>query len=544
MALVKTMLRPMARMAALHAARDRSAFLKAHRRTADQQRAFLRKLLARHAETSFGREHDFARIDSTDAYRQAVPIRRYEELAPWMNRVWHGETAALLPDDQPVLMFSLSSGTTGEPKVIPVTPRHLGNIRRGWNIWGLAMLTDHKEAWLRPILQISSPMREQDSPTGLACGAISGLLAKSQKRIVRWMYCVPRWVTQLTEPVDKFYATLRCTIERDVSTITTANPSSTLKMIEVGQAHTDRLLRDLREGTITLPVGELPAAGQGWRTRPNKALADRLGRAIQRDGQLRPEQFWQPACLNNWTGGTLGLYIDRLRTLFGSVPVRDIGLVASEGRLNIPLADETPAGPAEILGNFLEFIPAECYDQPNPPTVLAHECEVGREYFVVLSNYAGLFRYSLDDRVRCTGLQGQTCVIEFLSRGRHTVSITGEKLTEHQVVEAMARTRQQLGLTCERFFLQGIFAELPYYRLRAEAPPDQADAMGEAFDAHLSKLNIEYESKRKSGRLGPVQTVCEPPAAFDQRERKLIAERKGRTEQYKHQYLLTDIERE
>jgi hypothetical protein len=544
MALIKTMLRPVARLAALHAARDRNAFLKAHRRTASQQADFLRRLLARHAETAFGRDHSFTSIDSPDAYRRAVPVRRYEELTPWMDRVWGGETSALLPADQPVLMFSLSSGTTGEPKVIPVTPRHLENIRRGWNIWGLAMLTDHKEAWLRPILQISSPMREQDSPTGLACGAISGLLAKSQKRIVRWMYCVPRWVTQLTEPVDKFYATLRCTIERDVSMITTANPSSTLKMIEIGRAHSDLLLRDLREGTITLPVGELPAAGQGWRTRPNKALADRLGRAIQRDGQLRPEQFWQPACLNNWTGGTLGLYIDRLREVFGAVPVRDIGLVASEGRLNIPLADETPAGPAEILGNFLEFIPADCYDQPNPPTVLAHECEVGREYFVVMSNYAGLFRYSLDDRVCCTGQLDQTCVIEFLSRGKHTVSITGEKLTEHQVVEAMARTREQLGLPCERFFLQGVFAAEPYYRLQAEAPQDQAEPLAQIFDEQLSKLNIEYESKRKSGRLGPVQAHGAPPAEFDRREQNLIAQRKGRTEQYKHQYLLTDIEKE
>ena len=58
--------------------------------------------------------------------------------------------------------------------------------------------------------------------------------------------------------------------------------------------------------------------------------------------------MWNVSFLANWTGGTLKLYLPRLAELFDNVPVRDIGLVASEGRFSIPLSDDSPAGVAEV----------------------------------------------------------------------------------------------------------------------------------------------------------------------------------------------------
>ena len=542
MSLTRFMLRPVAAVAGLHAGRQVRAFLRAHQNTAQVQDDLLAELIARHGETDFARDHSFHAIRTYDDFRSAVPVRSYEDMQPYMDRVFQGQTSALFPAGEKIMMFSRTSGTTGRPKHIPVTGRFLASMRRGWNVFGLRAIRDHPAAWLRGILHITSPMTETTSPTGLPCGAISGLLAQTQKRIVHRMYVVPQIVATIPDPTAKYYTTLRCGVGRDVSFITTANPSSTIKLIETGQAHAERLIRDVADGTLT-PPGVVPAdIASRLRFRPDRRLAARLAEGIRRDGQLMPRHFWDLAFLANWTGGTLQLYLPRLAELFGDVSVRDIGLLASEGRFSVPLEDHTSAGVAEITGNFLEFIPAEHRDQADWPTVRAHELDVGGEYFLVVTNWAGLWRYNLDDRVRVVGRMGQSPVLEFLSRGTHTANITGEKITEHQVVEAMRRAADQAGVDVARFVLQGRFAPTPFYELRMEDGQGvDLDALADGMDRALAGINIEYESKRKSGRLGPIRPAVLPDGTLQQAEDQNIRARMGRTEQYKHQYLMTHV---
>jgi hypothetical protein len=536
----RLLLRPLARLAAWHAGAQLRAFLAAHRRTAAVQDRLLGELLDAHAETDFGRDHALGRVRSYAEFVTAVPVGNYETHRPYVERVWAGEFTALLPEGQTLHMFARTSGTTGQPKHIPVTGRFLAAARRGWNIWGLAALNDHPRAWLRAILQISSPLRELDSPTGLPAGAISGLLAQTQKPIVRRMYVVPAAVAAITDPTSRYYVTLRCSVGRDVAFITTANPSSTIKLIETGQAHAERLIRDVADGTVT-PPGELPAElAAALRFRPDARTARRLQEGLHRDGRLLPRHFWNLEYLANWTGGTLRLYLPRLHELFGPVPIRDIGLLASEGRFSVPLHDGTAAGVAEITGNFLEFIPAAQADAPRPDVLRAHEVAAGEDYSLVVSNWAGLFRYHMDDRVRVVDRVGDSPVFEFLSRGSHTANITGEKLTEYQVVEAMHRAAAGAGV--DRFVLQGRFAATPFYELHLE-PPAGADAgqVAAAMDEALGELNIEYRSKRSSGRLGPIRPILLAPGALEAAEREQIRLRGGRSEQYKHTYLRTDV---
>jgi hypothetical protein len=538
----RTLLRPVAFLGARHAARQRRAFLRAHRRTRRVQDRLLRRLIAAAADSDFGRDHDFRRIRSYADFAAAVPVRDHEQLRPYLRRVFDGDVRALFDRRERVLMFSMTSGTTGRPKTIPVTRRFLAAIRRGWNIFGYSALRDHRAAWLRPILQVSSSMHERRSGSGAPCGAISGLLAATQKRIVRRMYAVPPQVAEVHDPSAKYYTILRCAAERDVALITTANPSSTIRLMETGREHVDRLLGDLAEGTLR-PPGELPAAvASALRFGPNRPLARRLEQAVRRDGALYPRHLWRVALLCNWTGGTVGLYRPVLRELFGPVPVRDIGLLASEGRFSIPLADETPAGVAEITANVLEFIPADQRGSARPDVLRADEVEVGREYFLVVTNWAGLWRYDIDDRVRVTARLGRSPVFEFLSRGSHTASITGEKLTEHQVIAAMRGACGEVSAAVCRFVVQGRFSRPPYYELRLEgAPAARGAALAEAFDRHLKRLNVEYRAKRDSGRLAAVRPAPLPPGALAAGEEASLRARGGRAEQYKHQYLRTDV---
>ncbi|MFP4105168.1 MAG: GH3 auxin-responsive promoter family protein [Phycisphaerae bacterium] len=538
MGLKRTLLRPVAFVAGRHARRQYNAFLAAHRRTAEVQERFLLRLLRMHEETEFGRKHGFAKIRSVDDFRKAVPINEYDSLKPYVDKVLQGRTTALLPADQPPLMFSMTSGTTGSPKYIPVTERFATEMRRGWNIWGRAAFDQHKEAWLRPLLQVTSRMREENSPTGLPCGAVSGLLSLRQKRVVRRMYAAPAQAALIDDHESRYYTIMRCAIPRDVSFITTANPSTTIKLIDIANRHADRLVEDIATGQLR-PPSPLPAeVREQFRFRPNKPLAERLRSALRNEGRLLPRHFWNLAFLGNWTGGTLWLYQPRLRELFGDVPVRDIGLLASEGRFTIPMEANSPGGIAEITGNFLEFIPAGNHGQASALTVTAEQTEVGQEYFLVFSNYTGLWRYNLDDRVRVVDRFGGSPVLEFLCRGKNTANMTGEKLTERQVVEAMARACPEASI----FSLQGRFAQTPHYLLRiGGSDRHKAEALAQALDDELARQNVEYASKRESGRLGPVQVQLEQPGTLEREEQDLIRTRRGRAEQYKHQYLLTDV---
>ncbi len=532
----------MAMVAGRHAAVQIKNFCKAHDQTRQVQDQLLAKLIHHHSLTQFGMDFGFKKIKSYEDFTSAVPLGDYETLRPYMDRVFHGQTNALFPLEDEILMFSRTSGTTGEPKHIPVTSKFAAEMRRGFNIFGMMAIKDHPAAWVRPILTLSSPMQETTSPTGLPCGAISGLLSSTQKKIVRTMYPVPRWVCSISNPAVKYYTTLRYSIDHDVSIISTANPSSIIKLIETGQAHIDRLIRDITDGTLT-PPGDIDShLPKPKKFRPNPQLASRLKDGIKNDGELLAGHFWNVSFLANWTGGTLKLYMPRLKELFGDVPIRDIGLIASEGRFSLPMQDNTSAGVAEITSNFLEFIPAGEIESQNPTVLRAHELELGQEYFIVVTNWAALWRYNMDDRVRVVGRFGQSPVFEFLSRGLHTANITGEKITEHQVVEAMRGASGRMNIKVDRFVMQGKFAKTPHYELQLEKTDGlDVELLAQLTDKALSELNIEYAAKRSSGRLGSIVPIILPAGTLVAADAEKILANKGRIEQYKPQYLLTEI---
>src|SRR5215813_5330314 len=90
------------------------------------QAATLRALLDRNARTVFGREHGFDAIRTAAEYRDAVPLRDYEGFRPYVRRIIAGEPAVLTAE--PVSAFTTTSGTTGEPKLVPVTASWLAHM--------------------------------------------------------------------------------------------------------------------------------------------------------------------------------------------------------------------------------------------------------------------------------------------------------------------------------------------------------------------------------------------------------------------------------
>src|SRR5260370_29159700 len=115
--------------------------------------------------------------------------------------------------------------------------------------------------------------------------------------------------------------------------------------------------------------------------------------------------------------------------------------------MTIPLTDGTPAGTLDITSHYYEFIPESEGDSPNPTVLGAHELQEGGRYFILLTTAYGLYRYHIHDLVRVAGFFNKTPLIEFLSKGAHFSSLTGEKLSEYQVTQAMTQLLRELDLS-------------------------------------------------------------------------------------------------
>jgi GH3 auxin-responsive promoter len=527
-------------------------FLEQTARAQDVQRALLLAQVARHAESQFGRDHHFGEIRSTADFRHRVPIRGYEGHEPYIERVRQGDTGALFGPGTRVLMFAMTSGTTNRPKTIPVTQDALRDYREGWTIWGILAFDQHFDRMrrgIKPILQLASDWRASVTPSGIPCGAITGLTAQMQNPLVRRTYCMPLVGSRIKDIEAKYYVALRHSVHRDLGATIAANPSTLLAMARLGDREKETLIRDYHDGTIDRKW-ELPAdvrAALPWQSRWRRPQeARRLEEIAGRTGRLLPRDYWPNLrFLANWTGGTMGAYLRGFPEVFGERPVRDVGLIASEGRMTIPIEDGTPAGVLDIRHHYFEFIPEDQADREDPETCEATDLIEGRNYFILLTTSGGLYRYQIHDLVRCVGYRGRAPLLVFLNKGAHFSSLAGEKLSEFQVVAALNEAQHRTGLRLGSYLLLPGWAEPPHYSLLVEQTdlPEAAasERLAAAVEDALRRVNLEYDNRRSTLRLGPTRVRRIVPGSWGRFQQRRLARSGGTVEQYKQPHLMPDL---
>jgi hypothetical protein len=529
------------------------AFLDQTKNAGDVQRELLLSRLARHADSQFGRDHFLHEVRTPADFRKRVPISGYDRHEPYIDRVRRGDTGALFGAGTEVLMFAMTSGTTNRPKTIPVTSDSLSDYREGWTIWGIMAFDAHREMLkdgLKPILQVGGDWQESFTPGGIPCGAITGLTAHMQNRMVRTKYCMPAAASRIKDIESKYYVGLRFSVYRDLGTIIAANPSTILAMARLGDREKAVLIRDIADGTIDarwdIP-SEIRQQFLRKTKRRHKNVARALEQIVNETGRLLPKDYWPNLqFLSNWMGGTMRAYLRGYPEYFGQAPVRDVGLIASEGRMTIPIEDGTAAGVLDIRHHYFEFIPEEQGDRAEPDTVEATELVEGRNYFIVLTTAGGLYRYNISDLVRCVGYHGRAPLIEFLNKGAHYSSLTGEKLSEHQVIAAVEAAQRSVGVHVRSYLLAPTWDEPPYYSLLIEesdlAGGDLADRLAAAVEHELREQNVEYVSKRETLRLRPVRVVRVADGSWVEFQKRRLVRSGGTVEQYKQPHLVPDLE--
>jgi hypothetical protein len=512
------------------------------------QEDLLRQILETNADTEFGRHHGFAAITSFQQFQEQVPISAYEDLEPYITAEMNGRPNQLTKE--PPVLFTTTSGTTGNRKYIPMTREgKRAKSHLTW-LWFCGLYRDHSGIVGGRILSVVSPEVEGHAPNGVPVGAESGHGYRTLPGPVRSMYTAPYPVFAIEDYEAKYYTLLRLAAGQDISCIATVNPSTVLLLGDRLARHSESIIRDVRDGSLSSQFSVPQELRDSLHLRPDPERAKHLEQAATRgDGMLRPGLAWPKlAAIGCWKGGTVGAYLAKFDTLFPQgPPVRDFGYYATELRGSVPLSDTGDAGVIAVGTNVLEFHPAGEDRTPEGHELLrVEQLEVGQRYFVYVTNASGLYRYDMNDIVEVTGHDRQTPLIRFIQKGKGVVSFTGEKLYETQVLAAVD---QALAALRGRYPFIAAVAELvdgttPRLIFLVEFDDPVADHDGSALvdrlDAALGEENDEYLTKRKSLRYGaPVIRVVRP-GEFDRYRRRMVESGQRADGQFKVLRLTSD----
>ncbi|MEW5851125.1 MAG: GH3 auxin-responsive promoter family protein [Myxococcota bacterium] len=491
------------------------------------QEARLQQILARNAQTAFGREHGFSSITSLEQLAEKVPVRTWTEFAPYARRMVEGEKDVLCAEE--VFYFARSSGTTGEPKNIPVTASYIDEFRHGRRVW-MRQVAQVMPAGIKGhLLTVHSPNIEGYTPSGVPYGSITVAMGSGREDATGYDP-VPRDVFRLSNYSARYYLALRFALEKPISVWAAVNPSTLVLLAQVLTRHASELARDVESGTLWDGLALTPDERTRFSARlgRNRDAAKRLLDSVQKHGVARPVDIWPSLCgVLCWKGGSAPFYLEQIQKLMPGLPIMDYGYVASEGCFTTPLDAGDAQGVALAAGHVLEFIPVDAYEAGSRATVPLWKLEQGGRYVVVITGSHGLTRYDMQDVVEVRGFHHKAPLLAFLHKSGNMVSITGEKVGESHVVDAVTAACQGLGLTLRGFCVAPELTNPPRYVFAVESQPPLAPEVREkllrACDEALCNVNIEYRAKRESLRLGEPVLRELPPGAFERHRARRVA---------------------
>ncbi len=455
-----------------------------YRRALDQPREAQTQLLSRHlndnADTAFGRARGFAKLRNAEDYRRAVPLCRYDDLAPYVDRIRAGEPQVLT--HEPVRRLVPSSGSTAARKLIPYTASLQREFNAAIGPWIIDLFRSDAALMLGPAYWSVSPVAQKSeaerSAVPIGFDDDAAYLGGFLQCLVGAALAVP-FDVRFIQDVDAFrYATLRhLLVARGLRLMSVWHPSF-----------------------LTLLLDELP---KHW-TRLQKDLAGR------RDLQgLSPENFqglWPYLRLIScWADGHAALHQADLARRFPWVRIQPKGLLATEAFITIPFAGKHPLA---IRSHFFEFL------GDDGRSYLAHELEQNAEYAVAVTTGGGLYRYRLGDRIRVDGLVGATPSLRFVGREDLVSDRFGEKLSEGFVGGVLRDVLRKLNAASTFAMLaprvrDGRTCYVLYIESETPLPPP----ISETLDTALCD-NPHYRYCRDLGQLGSAQACHVPGGAY------------------------------
>jgi len=479
------------------------------------QRRLLRALLRRNAKTEFGRKHGFDSIRSVAEFQSRVPLTRYEDYQPWIERIGEGRPRVLTAD--PVLLLEPTSGSTSATKLIPYTASLKAEFQRGIAPW-IVDLYRHDPALMcgQAYWSVTPPVRRGERTRGgvpVGFEEDSEYLGGWQRRLAASVFAVPPQV-KLIGGMESFrYVTLLFLLRsRRLALVSVWNPTFLMLLVDKLNEWWPRLAEDIARGTISPPT-ELDASLAAELCALNPADMRRAAE-IESIFCARPTaseahaQLWpRLRLISCWADAQAAGYANQLAELFPQARMQGKGLLATEGFVTLPLRGRAGAA-LSLRSHFFEFLLADESNDGAARPRLAHELKSGERYSVVMTTGGGLYRYRLHDVVEVTGHFSECPLLRFLGKADHVSDWFGEKLNALHVERTLAESLAQVGiapvfamLACETG------GEAAAYSLFIEAngPSDEALlSLGRKLEAAL-RQNFHYQYCRELGQLASLR---------------------------------------
>lgn len=479
-------------------ASEHEAFVAALQDPLTTQTQQLCTILGKNRDCEYGRQYDFASIKTIEQYQARVPLIDYEQLTPAIKRMAAGEAAVLCSED--VHCFEQTGGSTHGAKTIPYTASALTAMRHALYPW-LVDLSDHRGGIKRghSYWSISPALRERQTTAGgipIGMHSDAEYFGADVAARLSELLAAPACVAQCQDLDAWRYLTLRYLIaSQDLSMMSVWSPTFLIDLLAYLEQHVQRFVDDIASGEVTVP---LPADLCADTTEQFQASATRA--ALLRDAAtaegINTHLLWpQLDTISCWTQGSAQYFIPELQGRFPHVHIQGKGLMATEGFVTIPM--EGNAAPVLALrSGFYEFM------DDNGNIHVCTELKQDHCYEVILTSYAGLYRYRLGDRVRVRGWLEQTPLLEFIGRAGLVSDLCGEKLSEDFILQQLGRPRGFVML------LPALQPQRHYLLLLDAANWTVADAHGYADRLDVSlQDNPQYRYARRIGQLAAIKPV-------------------------------------
>ena len=425
-----------------------------------QEKVF-RELISQAAETEFGKDHDFININNHKDFFKRVPVRDYEALKPYVEKVVAGEED-ILWKGKPIY-FAKTSGTTSGSKYIPITkesmPSHVEAARNAILMYihetGNAKFVDGKMIFLQ-----GSPILNEQN--GVQLGRLSGIVAHyvpkylQKNRLPAWeTNCIEDWETKVDAIVEE-------TLLENM-TIISGIPSWVQMYFEKLQEKTGKKVGDIFKNFNLFIFG-----GVNYEPYRNK-FENLIGRKVD-SIELYPasEGFFAFQDKQNEKGMLL--------------------------QLN--------------SGIFYEFIKADQFFDDNPKRITIGAVEVGINYVMIISTNAGLWAYNLGDTVEFTSTKPYRVIVS--GRIKHFISAFGEHVIGKEVEQAMQDATADTNISVSEFTVAPQINPdegLPYHEwfVEFENEPKDLSALEKKIDVSLQQQNSYYFDLIQGNVLQPLK---------------------------------------
>ncbi|MEL4308979.1 GH3 auxin-responsive promoter family protein [Joostella sp. CR20] len=420
------------------------------------QTEVLTHLMSVAKETEFGKAHGFSDMGSYTAFTERVPIVRYEDIEPMIERARKGEHNIFWPT--PIKWFAKSSGTTNaKSKFIPVSTESLEDchFKAGKDMLSLYFNNneDSKLFTGKSLRLGGSKELYQDNNTFF--GDLSAIIIDNMPFWAEMSSTPSNKVSLMSEWESKLAAIVEETIKEDVTSL---------------------------------------AGVPSW-------MLVLLNEVLEKTGKSHLFEIWENLEVYFHGGVSFNPYREQYQKLLPRKSFRYYEIYnASEGFFAIQDRNNSD----ELLlmldyGIFYEFIPMDVFGTPNEKVIPLWEVELDKNYAIVITTNAGLWRYLIGDTVRFTSTSPYR--IKVTGRTKHHINVFGEELIIENAEEALQAACKKTGAeiidyTAGPIFMQGKEKGAHEWLIEFRKVPTNQTEFVEVMDATLKKLNSDYEAKR------------------------------------------------